>query len=59
MDTLGIGLFLLIIMLLFLSGGIWIAMTLAICGWVEQMPHGSLRPYPCLSGWVRFCSEPS
>jgi tripartite ATP-independent transporter DctM subunit len=36
MDTLGIGLFLLIIMLLFLSGGIWIAMTLAICGWVGQ-----------------------
>ena len=36
METLGIGLFLLIIMLLFLSGGIWIAMTLAICGWVGQ-----------------------
>ncbi|NQW84520.1 MAG: TRAP transporter large permease subunit [Alcaligenaceae bacterium] len=36
METLGIGLFLLIIMLLFLSGGIWIAMTLAICGWIGQ-----------------------
>jgi tripartite ATP-independent transporter DctM subunit len=36
METLGIGLFLLVIMLLFLSGGIWIAMTLAICGWVGQ-----------------------
>jgi tripartite ATP-independent transporter DctM subunit len=36
METLGIGLFLLIIMLFFLSGGIWIAMTLAICGWVGQ-----------------------
>lgn len=36
MDTLGIGLFLLIIMLILLSGGIWIAMTLAICGWVGQ-----------------------
>ncbi len=36
MDTLGIGLFLLIIMLMLLSGGIWISMTLAICGWVGQ-----------------------
>ena len=36
METLGIGLFLLIIMLVLLSGGVWIAMTLAICGWVGQ-----------------------
>ena len=36
METLGIGLFLLIIMMMLLSGGIWIAMTLAICGWVGQ-----------------------
>jgi tripartite ATP-independent transporter DctM subunit len=36
MDVLGIGLFLLIVMLLLLSGGVWIAMTLAICGWVGQ-----------------------
>lgn len=36
MEVLGIGLFLLIIMLIFLTGGVWIAMTLAICGWVGQ-----------------------
>jgi tripartite ATP-independent transporter DctM subunit len=36
MDTLGIGLFLLLLMLLLLAGGVWIAMTLAICGWVGQ-----------------------
>jgi len=36
METLGIGLFLLIIMMMLLSGGIWIAMTLAICGWIGQ-----------------------
>ena len=44
MDTLGIGLFLLIIMLLFLSGGIWIAMTLAICGWVGQAFFVNTQP---------------
>ncbi len=36
METLGIGLFLLVIMMVLLSGGVWIAMTLAICGWVGQ-----------------------
>jgi len=36
METLGIGLFLLVIMLILLTGGVWIAMTLAICGWVGQ-----------------------
>jgi tripartite ATP-independent transporter DctM subunit len=36
MDALGIGLFLLVVMLLFLAGGVWIAMTLAICGWIGQ-----------------------
>lgn len=36
MQTLAIGAFLLTLMLLFLSGGVWIAMTLAICGWVGQ-----------------------
>jgi tripartite ATP-independent transporter DctM subunit len=36
MTTLGIGLFLLVIMMLLLSGGVWIAMTLAICGWIGQ-----------------------
>ena len=36
MTTLAIGGLLLFIMLLLLSGGVWIAMTLAICGWVGQ-----------------------
>lgn len=44
MDTLGIGLFLLIVMLILLSGGIWIAMTLAICGWVGQALFVSTQP---------------
>ena len=43
MDTLGIGLFLLIIMLL-LTGGVWIAMTLAICGWIGQAFFTSTAP---------------
>ncbi|MEI6547005.1 MAG: C4-dicarboxylate ABC transporter permease, partial [Burkholderiales bacterium] len=37
METLGVsgvGLFLLIVMLILLGGGVWIAMTLAIVGWV-------------------------
>ena len=44
MDTLGIGLFLLIIMLMLLSGGIWISMTLAICGWVGQAFFVTTQP---------------
>src|SRR3954464_3430165 len=36
MEILGIGLLLLAIMMVLLSGGVWIAMTLAICGWVGQ-----------------------
>ncbi len=36
MDILLIGGLLLLIMLLLLAGGVWIAMTLAICGWVGQ-----------------------
>ncbi len=44
MDTLGIGLFLLIIMLLLLTGGVWIAMTLAICGWIGQAFFTSTAP---------------
>ncbi len=36
MDILLIGGLLLFIMLLLLSGGVWIALTLAICGWVGQ-----------------------
>ncbi|HEY8359813.1 MAG TPA: TRAP transporter large permease subunit [Ramlibacter sp.] len=44
METLGIGLFLLVIMLVLLSGGIWIAMTLAICGWVGQAFFTTTQP---------------
>jgi tripartite ATP-independent transporter DctM subunit len=33
-SVVGIGLFLLVVMLLLLAGGVWIAMTLAIVGWV-------------------------
>ena len=36
MTTLTIGALLLLVMLLLLSGGVWIAMTLAICGWIGQ-----------------------
>jgi tripartite ATP-independent transporter DctM subunit len=44
METLAIGGFLLILMLLLLSGGVWIAMTLAICGWVGQAFFTSTQP---------------
>jgi tripartite ATP-independent transporter DctM subunit len=36
MDTLLVGGLLLLIMMVLLAGGVWIAMTLAICGWVGQ-----------------------
>ena len=36
MDVLSIGALLLLVMLLLLSGGVWIAMTLAIVGWIGQ-----------------------
>ncbi len=36
MDVLSLGALLLLIMLLLLAGGVWIAMTLAIVGWVGQ-----------------------
>jgi tripartite ATP-independent transporter DctM subunit len=36
METLWIGLLLVIVMILLLAGGVWIAMTLAICGWIGQ-----------------------
>ncbi|MBG9387651.1 TRAP transporter large permease [Caenimonas aquaedulcis] len=36
MDILLVGGLLLLIMMVLLSGGVWIAMTLAICGWVGQ-----------------------
>jgi tripartite ATP-independent transporter DctM subunit len=44
MDVLGIGAFLLILMLMLLSGGVWIAMTLAICGWVGQALFTNTQP---------------
>lgn len=44
MTTLGIGLFLLVIMLVLLSGGVWIAMTLAVCGWVGQAFFVATQP---------------
>jgi len=36
MDLVWLGAFLLLVMLLFLAGGVWIAMTLAIVGWIGQ-----------------------
>jgi hypothetical protein len=36
MDILLVGGLLLLIMMVLLAGGVWIAMTLAICGWVGQ-----------------------
>ena len=36
MEILGIGLLLLAIMMVLLASGLWIAITLAICGWVGQ-----------------------
>jgi tripartite ATP-independent transporter DctM subunit len=44
MDILAIGAFLLILMLMLLSGGVWIAMTLAICGWVGQAFFTNTQP---------------
>ena len=44
MDILLVGGLLLFIMLLLLSGGVWIAMTLAICGWVGQAFFTSTQP---------------
>jgi tripartite ATP-independent transporter DctM subunit len=44
MEILAIGAFLLILMLLLLSGGVWIAMTLAICGWVGQAFFTTTQP---------------
>ncbi|MFZ2738725.1 MAG: TRAP transporter large permease subunit [Burkholderiaceae bacterium] len=36
MDILLLGGFLLLVMMVLLAGGVWIAMTLAICGWIGQ-----------------------
>ncbi len=44
MDILAIGGLLLFIMFLLLSGGVWIAMTLAICGWVGQAFFTNTQP---------------
>ncbi len=44
MDILAIGALLLFLMLLLLGGGVWIAMTLAICGWVGQAFFTSTSP---------------
>ncbi len=44
MDILAIGSVLLLLMLLLLSGGVWIAMTLAICGWVGQAFFTKTQP---------------
>jgi tripartite ATP-independent transporter DctM subunit len=44
MDILLVGGLLLLIMMVLLSGGVWIAMTLAICGWVGQAFFTSTQP---------------
>jgi len=44
MDLVGLGAFLLVVMLLFLAGGVWIAMTLAIVGWIGQAFFTSTLP---------------
>lgn len=44
MDILTMGGVLLILMLMLLSGGVWIAMTLAICGWVGQAFFTTTQP---------------
>jgi tripartite ATP-independent transporter DctM subunit len=44
MDILVVGGILLALMLLLLAGGVWIAMTLAICGWVGQAFFTTTQP---------------
>jgi tripartite ATP-independent transporter DctM subunit len=44
MDTLTSGAILLVLMLVMLAGGVWIAMTLAICGWVGQAFFTNSQP---------------
>jgi tripartite ATP-independent transporter DctM subunit len=44
MDILLVGGLLLLIMMVLLAGGVWIAMTLAICGWVGQAFFTSTSP---------------
>ena len=44
MDILLMGGLLLLVMMVLLSGGVWIAMTLAICGWVGQAFFTNTQP---------------
>jgi tripartite ATP-independent transporter DctM subunit len=44
MSIVGISLFLLIVMMLFLSSGLWIAISLALTGWVGMLMFTSLEP---------------
>jgi tripartite ATP-independent transporter DctM subunit len=44
MDILLVGGLLLLVMMVLLSGGVWIAMTLAICGWVGQAFFTNTQP---------------
>jgi tripartite ATP-independent transporter DctM subunit len=44
MDLVWLGAFLLVVMLLFLAGGVWIAMTLAIVGWIGQAFFTTTQP---------------
>jgi tripartite ATP-independent transporter DctM subunit len=44
MDILVVGGILLMLMLVLLAGGVWIAMTLAICGWVGQAFFTTTEP---------------
>jgi len=44
MDILMVGGVLLLLMMVLLAGGVWIAMTLAICGWVGQAFFTSTAP---------------
>ncbi len=44
MDVIAVGALLLLVLLLLLAGGVWIAMSLAIVGWVGQAFFTSTRP---------------
>ncbi|WP_205960363.1 TRAP transporter large permease [Ramlibacter henchirensis] len=44
MSLLAVGGLLLFVMLLLLAGGVWIAMTLAICGWIGQAFFTTTQP---------------
>ncbi len=44
MDILVVGGILLVLMMVLLAGGVWIAMTLAICGWVGQAFFTTTEP---------------